>query len=102
LEPLVVVDTDGGCLLSIKVIPRSSRDQVLGIEHGELKIKLNAPPVDGAANEALLEFLAECLKKSSGSLYLASGQKSRHKRVKISGMKGVEVLKKLDQFIKGR
>ena len=86
----------------LKVIPRSSRNQVVGVGQGACKVKLKAPPVEGAANEALLEFLAECLNQTKSSLRLVSGHQSRHKRVRIFGMKGTEVLEKLNQFVKGK
>ena len=50
-----------GTLLAVKVQPRSSRTEVVGLFGGELKIKVAAPPVDSAANEALVEFLAKTL-----------------------------------------
>lgn len=99
MENPVIVDFDEGCLLSIKVIPRSSRNQIMGVEQGELKIKLQAPPVEGAANEAVLEFLSKCLKKSKSSLTLVSGHQSRHKRVKIQGVKAVDVWNVFNQMI---
>lgn len=87
-----VVDAEGGCLLSLKVIPRSSRNQVVGIEQGVFKLKLQAPPVEGAANEAVLEFLAKVFRKPKSSLALVSGHQSRYKRVKILEMRASEVI----------
>lgn len=86
-----------GCTLSLKVIPRSSRNQVMGVEEGVLKIKLTAPPVDGAANEALVKFLADTFKRPRKSLSLLSGHQSRQKVVRISGLNASEVLEALNQ-----
>lgn len=94
------VDGDGGCLLSLKVVPRSSRNQVVGIEEGLVKIKLHAPPVEGAANEGLVCYLSKLLKRPKNSLSLVSGHQSRHKRIKIGNMKASEVLEILRQNIK--
>jgi uncharacterized protein (TIGR00251 family) len=69
------------------------------VEQGALKIKLQAPPVEGAANEALLEYLSKCLKRPKSSLALVSGPQSRHKRVKIVGMKATDVWTVLNQMI---
>lgn len=96
------VDSEDGCLLSLKVIPRSSRNQIVGVEQGVFKLKLQAPPVEGAANEAVLEFLSERLGCAKSSLTLASGHQSRHKRVKVKGMKAVEALELLNRNIKGK
>ena len=90
-------ESKGSCTLSVKVIPRSSRNQVVGVEQGVLKIKLTAPPVEGAANEALVEFLADIFKKPKKSVSLLSGQQSRHKVVRISELKSSEILEVLNQ-----
>lgn len=79
------------------MIPRSSKNQIVGEEQGVLKIKLIAPPVEGAANEALVEFLAKIFKKSKKSVSLLSGQQSRHKIVLITGLKKTEILAALNQ-----
>jgi uncharacterized protein (TIGR00251 family) len=61
------------------------------MEDGSLKIRLTAPPVDGAANEALVKFLSETLSISKSSVEIVSGHTSREKRVKISGMSDEDV-----------
>lgn len=85
-------DGKDGCTLSIKVIPRASKDLVVGEENGELKVRLKAPPVDGAANEALVRFLAERLKTTRSSIELVSGETSRHKVVRVLKAKASEIL----------
>lgn len=95
-------DFKGGCLISLKVIPRSSRDQIVGTEQGALKLKLQAPPVEGAANEAVLEFFSKCLRRPKSTLKLVAGHRSRHKRLMIQGMKASEVLGLLNQNVKGK
>jgi uncharacterized protein (TIGR00251 family) len=72
-------------LLSVKVQPRASRDGLGEILGHELKIKVMAPPVDSAANEAVRQFLAKLLGCSKGSVQLIRGQASRHKQILLVG-----------------
>jgi hypothetical protein len=84
-----------GVLLSIKLQPRASANEIGEPLGDELRIKVTAPPVDSAANEALIELLAETLDCARGRVELVRGQTSRHKVVAIRGMTAEEVLKKL-------
>ena len=84
-----------GVLLSLKVQPRASKNEIGEVANGELKIKVTAPPVDAAANEAVLRLLAECLDCPRGAVQLIRGQTSRHKQVLIRGMSAEAVLEKL-------
>ena len=81
----------GGTLLSVKVQPRASKNEIGAALGDELKIKVTAPPVDAAANEALLELLAEKLDCSRNRIELVRGQKSRHKILKLHGFAPEEV-----------
>jgi uncharacterized protein (TIGR00251 family) len=72
--------------LPIRVLPRSSRNQVLGERDGAIAIKLQAPPVDGAANAALLRFLAQHLDVPQRRIALVSGQAARCKRIRVEGL----------------
>jgi hypothetical protein len=85
---------DGVCL-SLKVQPRASKTEIGEVAKGELKIKVTAPPVDAAANEAVLRLLAECLDCPRGSLQLLRGQTSRHKQVLVRSLTAEAVLRKL-------
>src|SRR5258706_7864196 len=85
---------DGVCL-SIKLQPRASRNEIGEATGGELKIKVTAPPVDSAANEALLRLLAEALDCPRGAVQLVRGKTARHKVVSIQGLGAEAVLKKL-------
>ena len=86
-----------GVLLSVKVQPRASASEIGQPLGKELRIKVTAPPVDSAANEALVKLLAEKLDCSRRCVELVRGQASRHKLVKISGLTAQEVLMKLGQ-----
>ncbi len=84
-----------GSLLSVKLQPRASANEVVGPLGAELRIKVTAPPVDAAANEALVELLAGRLDCARGRVELVRGRKSRHKIVKLHGFTPEEVLRKL-------
>ena len=82
--------------ISVRVIPRSSRNAIEW-EDRALKVHLTDPPVDGAANEALLTLLAQRLGLPKRDLQIVQGTASRHKTVEITGM----MLEELEQRIKG-
>jgi uncharacterized protein (TIGR00251 family) len=84
-----------GTLLSVKLQPRASANEIGGPLGAELRIKVTAPPVDAAANEALVELLAGRLDCARGRVELVRGHKSRHKIVKLHGFTPEEVFKKL-------
>ena len=81
-----------GVLLSIKVQPRASKNEIGEPVGDELKIRVMAPPVDAAANEALIEFLAEILDCPRNRIELVRGHKSRHKTIKLRGFQAATVL----------
>ena len=80
-------ETAGGTLLSVKLQPRASKNEIGEVLGDELKIKVTAPPVDAAANQALIELLAEKLGCSRGKVELIRGQTSRHKTLMLHGFK---------------
>lgn len=85
-----------GTLLSVKLQPRASADEiVLSDGNGtELRIRVTAPPVDAAANEAMIRLLAGRLDCARRRVELVRGHKSRHKVVKLHGFKPAEVLER--------
>jgi uncharacterized protein (TIGR00251 family) len=80
--------------LTVRVIPRSSRNAIAW-EQGVLKARLTAPPVDGAANDALVALLAQRLGLPKRSISIAHGATSRQKIVEITGMTEAEVAARL-------
>ena len=88
-------ETAGGTLLSVKLQPRASKNEISAPLGDELKIKVTAPPVDAAANQALVEFLAEKLGCSRGKIELLRGHTSRHKTILLHGFQPVEILRSL-------
>ena len=81
-----------GVLLSVKVQPRASANQIGEALGDELRIKVTAPPVDAAANEALVRLLAEKLDCPRGRVELLRGHTSRHKVLKLHGLSAEAVL----------
>lgn len=81
--------------LDIRVIPRAPRTKVDGERAGAILIRLAAPPVDGAANDALVAFLAESLGLPRRNVTIVSGDRSRDKRVQITGLDGPEIRRRL-------
>lgn len=75
----------GQLLVPVRVVPRASRESV-ALEGGELRARLTAPPVEGAANEALLALLAARLRLPRRAVTLARGATSRHKLVAVEGL----------------
>ena len=96
LPPYLRTQADG-VLLSVKLQPRASANEITGPMGDELRIKVTAPPVDSAANEALVRFLAERLHCARGCVELLRGQTSRHKVIKLYGMSMDEVASRLAQ-----
>lgn len=77
---------DGVVYLSVKVQPRASRNEVGAVLGNELKIKVTAPPVDSAANEALIDFISQVLHCPKSAVQLMRGAASRHKVIAIRGI----------------
>jgi uncharacterized protein (TIGR00251 family) len=81
-----ITEKDGTVSFAVRVQPRASRDAIAGEYQGGLKIRLTAPPVDDRANEALRKLLAARLKVPLSAVRIASGERSRTKRVEIRGV----------------
>ena len=77
--------------IKVRVLPKSSRTEIIGIEGDTYKVKLTAPPMEGKANKALIELLAKKLGIGKGRVNIVSGSRSRLKRVRIHGLSMEEV-----------
>jgi uncharacterized protein (TIGR00251 family) len=84
-----------GVRLRVKVLPRAPRNEVTGLVGDELKIKIAAPPVDAAANHALIEFLAMRLGCPRRDVVLLRGHKSPHKVLLLRGLSVTDVASRL-------
>jgi uncharacterized protein (TIGR00251 family) len=83
---LRVHEADGRVRFSVRVQPRASRSEVVGTYGDALKVRLSAPPVDGAANTQLVEFLAHIFAVGRRDVRILSGESSRSKIVEIEGI----------------
>ncbi len=90
-----------GAEISVRVLPRASRNAVVSFEGDVVKIALTAPPVAGAANKALVEFLAKVVGVSRSRVAIVSGETARHKRVRVDGLSIEEVRAKLGKALSG-
>ena len=88
---LEMEEPQGAVILLVRVQPRASKDEIAGEMGGALKIRLRAPAVEGRANEALVEFLAELLKTPKSAVRILSGDRSRTKRIEIRGVTGQQI-----------
>jgi uncharacterized protein (TIGR00251 family) len=85
MNSLIVQDTKDGAILTVHIQPRASTTEFVGIHGDAIKIRVAAPPVDGAANDELIRFLARRLSIPSTSVQIHSGAGGRHKRVLVKG-----------------
>jgi uncharacterized protein len=83
---LTIKETSGRVSFQIRVIPGASKNEVAGIQEGALKVKLTAPPVEGKANRACVDYLAGLLGLRRSALEIISGEKSRKKTVTVAGI----------------
>ena len=78
-------------IVNVRVIPRASKSAIAGTRANAILVRLNAPPVDGAANAELVRLLAAVLGLPQRNVQIVSGERSREKRVRISGRTAAEV-----------
>jgi uncharacterized protein (TIGR00251 family) len=84
----------------VRLTPRAGRDSIDGVDDaGRLRVRVAAPPVDGAANEALIRLLAAALEVPRSSLAIESGATSRVKRIRIDGVDGPSVSARWPQLV---
>jgi uncharacterized protein (TIGR00251 family) len=82
-------------ILKLRIVPNARRSEVVGVHGDAIKVKVQAPPVDGKANEALCEFLAEQLQISPRAVEIIGGEKSRDKTVAITDLDAAVVRERL-------
>ena len=94
-EPLALTERAGAVRFFVRVIPRASRSSVEGIYGGALKVKIAAPPVDGAANEELVDVLARTFDVAKSRVRVVKGASSRTKSVEIAGVRSRDILQRI-------
>jgi uncharacterized protein len=84
-----------GTTVAVRVHPRARKNAITGEVGGALKLSLTAPPVDGRANDACVEFFAKLLRVPRSSVTIAAGLTSRNKLVRVAGLSAEEMRKRL-------
>ena len=87
MQAVEKVENPDGIRLRIFLQPKASRDQIVGLHDGELKIAITAPPVDGTANAHLLKYLSKLFKVPKSSIMLEKGELQRHKQIFVPSPK---------------
>jgi len=88
-------ESSGGVTFAVKVHPRAKKNAISGEVGDALKLSLTAPPIDGKANQACIEFFAKLLKVPRSSVTIASGQTGHNKVIRVAGLSAVEVRKRV-------
>ncbi len=88
---MTFTETNGAVTFAVKVVPRSSKNLIAGIEDDIVKVRLKAPPVEGKANAALIKFFAETLGVSQAQIEIVRGEIGRRKLVKVRGVTAVQL-----------
>jgi uncharacterized protein len=91
----VLTPTNEGVLITVRVVPRAARAGLAGVREGALLVRLNAPPVEGAANAELIEVLADAFGVPKRAVSITAGDRSRRKMVLIRGLSTDEVAAKI-------
>jgi uncharacterized protein len=90
-----ITPTPAGARIHLRVQPRASRDELAGATGDFVRVRLTAPPVDGAANAALVRFLADRLDLTRSAVTLVSGHTNRMKIAEVAGLSPEEVARRL-------
>jgi hypothetical protein len=89
--PFTVRDTAQGAQFALRVQPRASRTAIAGVMGDAVKLAITAPPVDGKANQAVIEYLAELFHVSKSSIAILSGETGRTKLIAVRGLSAQQV-----------
>lgn len=90
-----VRDTAHGAQFALKVQPRASRTAIAGLIGDAVKLAITAPPVDGKANQAVIEFLSDLFRVPKSSIVIVSGETGRNKLIAVRSLTAEQVLKAL-------
>jgi uncharacterized protein (TIGR00251 family) len=94
-----IKETAKGVRLPVRAVPRASKNEIHGVHGNALKVRLQAPPVEGKANEALIRFLSDALGISRAQLSIASGETGRNKAVLITGLSREELVRRIKNSV---
>ena len=88
-------DNAAGATFAVKVHPRAKKNAITGEVGEALKVSLTAPPIEGRANDACVEFFAKILNVPRSSVTIAAGQNSRNKMIRVAGLSADELRRRL-------
>ena len=94
-------ESAGACTFAVRLQPRARRDRIAGVLGEALKIAVCAPPVEGRANEACCDLLANALHLPKSSVSIAAGLSSRNKQVRVAGINAEELRARLAKLLSG-
>ena len=99
---LALTEQADSVIISVRAAPRAGRNALDGVIGGAVRVRLAAPPVEGAANKALLAFLAEVLGVPKRDLAIIGGEHGRRKLICVRGLTGERARQRLGSWISGR
>ena len=88
-------ESDSSVTFAVRVYPRAKSNAITGVLGDALKLSLTTAPIEGRANQALIEFFAKLLKVPRSSVTIASGQSSRNKLIRVAGLSADQVRRRL-------
>ena len=91
----MIQSTSNAIIISVRVVPRAGTSGVAGTRGDALLVRLQAPPIEGAANEELIDVIAEALAVPKRAVSIASGARSRNKRVRVAGIDAATAVARL-------
>jgi uncharacterized protein (TIGR00251 family) len=92
---ILIRDSPEGATFAVKIHPRAKKNAITGEVGDALKLSLTAPPIEGRANDACIEFFANLLNVPRSSITIASGQTSRNKVIRVTGLTAADVQRRL-------
>ncbi|HEU0116420.1 MAG TPA: DUF167 domain-containing protein [Thermomicrobiales bacterium] len=96
-----VTSTPDGCVLALVVTPRAGKTAFTGVAPDGLRLRVAAAPVDGAANEAVVRFLADVLDAPPSRVRLVAGERGRRKRIAVAGVSVADAIARLAPLLGG-
>ena len=91
MDQFKITETKSGVVFAVRVVPRASKNEIVGFHGDALKVRLAAPPVEGRANEALIAFLAHRLDVRKSQVEIVAGATSRQKIIRVIGLSPQEL-----------
>ena len=91
MDQFKITEVEGGVVFAVRVVPRASKNEIVGFHGDALKVRLAVPPVEGRANEALIAFLAHRLGVRKSQVEIVAGATSRQKIIRVIGLSPQEL-----------